>query len=339
MISLGRGYFEFSFSSAEDLRSVWSIGQWNLKPGLLRLFSWSQDFNPKHQNQTNAQCWVRIYGLPQEYWRPKIVFTIAGGLGIPICLDEATSKRTFGHFARVLVDIDLNSNLQNRILVDRDDFAFFVDVEYKRLPDFCTSCQNIGHSLANCKRKQGNDSSNHQERVFKPARKIYVPKHKDNIQQDGLDPSTDDQQQVIADNSEKDQKDHLVQNDSARHAQNQETVDPNPLLGFVTNADQNLVQEPVSNVEYISVQSPTNQHSADVGNVNNSIPYGRSLASASENQVDNSKDAVDDTIVEDSIFSSNLRTNSVTGIPVDSPVPLIPFSGRDINTPVSTPLA
>lgn len=52
---LARGYFEFSFSSYEDLRSVWAKGTLNLKPGLLRLFEWSKDFNARTQRQTHAQ--------------------------------------------------------------------------------------------------------------------------------------------------------------------------------------------------------------------------------------------------------------------------------------------
>lgn len=59
---------------------------------------------------------------------------------------------TFGHFARVLIDLDLNSKLRDKILLEREDYAFFVGVEYKRLPEFCSSCKNTGHSLVNCKK-------------------------------------------------------------------------------------------------------------------------------------------------------------------------------------------
>jgi hypothetical protein len=66
---------------------------------------------------TNAQIWIRIHGLAREYWRPHILFEIVGDLGSPLALDEATKKRTLHHFARILVDVDLNSNLRERILV------------------------------------------------------------------------------------------------------------------------------------------------------------------------------------------------------------------------------
>jgi hypothetical protein len=37
------------------------------------------------------------------------------------------------------------------MLVERNDFDFYVDVEYEKIPPFCNSCQIIGHSLKNYK--------------------------------------------------------------------------------------------------------------------------------------------------------------------------------------------
>jgi hypothetical protein len=154
--SLGKGYFEFSFSSLEDMQSVRTLGSWNLSPGYLKLFAWTHDFNPSMQQQSNAQVWIRIYGLAQEYWRPKFFFAIAGSIGTPICTDSASNKpkfdRDFGHFVRVLVDLDLKKPPVYKILVERIDFAFFVEIEYESLPDFCSFCNCIGHDVKVCKR-------------------------------------------------------------------------------------------------------------------------------------------------------------------------------------------
>jgi hypothetical protein len=156
IISLGKGFYEFTFSSLEDVKRVRSIPSWNINPGLLKLFAWSRDFNPKLQHNTSAQVWVRIYGLAQEYWHKSILFTIAGSLGTPICTDSVTAKpmheRTFGQFARVLVDIDISQPLRYKILVERKGFAFFVELDYEHIPDFCSSCNVIGHHVTNCKR-------------------------------------------------------------------------------------------------------------------------------------------------------------------------------------------
>jgi hypothetical protein len=158
LMSLGKGYYEFTFSSLEDMRSVRSIGSWSLAPGILKLFAWTTDFNPNLQQQTYAQVWIRIYGLSQEYWRPKILFAIASSIGTPICTDSFTNKpmldRIFGHYARVLVDLNWFQELRYRILVERVGFAFIVDVEYENLPDVCSNCNIIGHHVGNCKRKK-----------------------------------------------------------------------------------------------------------------------------------------------------------------------------------------
>jgi hypothetical protein len=179
VISLGKGFFEFSFSTLEDMRSVRSVGSWHLSPGLLKLFAWSKDFNPSMQQQSSAQVWIRIYGLSQEYWRPKILFAIASSVGIPICTDSFTNKpmldRSFGHFVRVFVDVNMTQDLRYRVLVERTGFAFFVDVEYENLPDFCDHCNIIGHKFDNCKkRKESAPKDNPVKKNTAPA-KHFVP--------------------------------------------------------------------------------------------------------------------------------------------------------------------
>jgi hypothetical protein len=189
IISLGKGYFEFTFSTLEDVRRVRSIPSWNINPGLLKLFAWTKDFNPKSQRNTSAQVWVKFFGLSQEYWHKNILFAIASSIGTPICVDSVTAKpmheRTFGQFARVLVDMDLSQPLRFKVLVERKGFAFFVELEYENVPDFCNNCQVIGHHVDNCRRWNMIDDMRNIDKDIvskkKPAvipKKIYVPTNK-----------------------------------------------------------------------------------------------------------------------------------------------------------------
>ncbi|AES72172.1 DUF4283 domain protein [Medicago truncatula] len=130
MAPLGNGYFEFVFTSLNDLCDVRSIGSSNLSPDFLSTFAWTADFNPHTVQQTVAQTWIHLHGV----------------LGTPLALDEVTKKITFGHFARVLIEIDITSDLHERILVERRNFDFYVDVEYEKLPLFYNSCK-ITNSL------------------------------------------------------------------------------------------------------------------------------------------------------------------------------------------------
>jgi hypothetical protein len=184
IISLGKGYFEFTFSSLADVRRVRSIPSWNLNPGILKFFAWTKDFNPKMQHNTSAQVWIKIFGLSQEYWHKTILFTIAGSLGTPICIDSITAKpmheRTFGQFARVLVEIDLMQPIRYKLLVERKGFAFFVDLEYEHIPAFCTECKMIGHDFENCRKWNMDAGLRHNKGIHmkqkaSESKQAYVP--------------------------------------------------------------------------------------------------------------------------------------------------------------------
>jgi len=156
MIPLGRVFFEFRFSTADDLRSVWSNDVWNLKPGLLHLSRWSLDFNLSNQTQTHSEVWVRFHYFPLEYWQDRIHFEIAGAIGTPIIIDDNTRNNSFGHYARVLVDINFAGFILDTLCVERDNFAFDIEIEYEHPPYFCFTCNSIGHSSDHCKKDHAN---------------------------------------------------------------------------------------------------------------------------------------------------------------------------------------
>lgn len=88
MVTFGRAFYEFQFDLMDDLRSLRSIGSWNLNPGVLRVFVWIPDFNPQSIKQTSYQGWARFHGLFRKYRCPKTLFEIGGTIGVPIALDE-----------------------------------------------------------------------------------------------------------------------------------------------------------------------------------------------------------------------------------------------------------
>ncbi|KAK0587194.1 hypothetical protein LWI29_018861 [Acer saccharum] len=99
----------------------------------------------------DLKVWVRLFNLSWEYWHPKIISDLARGIGVPLRLDKATSDGDFGHYARVLVDMDMSSVLPTLVLLERDEFhSSFTGVEYENLPAFCSTCSFIGHLPNSC---------------------------------------------------------------------------------------------------------------------------------------------------------------------------------------------
>jgi hypothetical protein len=135
---------------------------------LLKLFTWTKDFNPNIQHNISAQVWIHIYGLSHEYWSPKILFAIDSSVGTPLCSDVATSNsisdRTFGHFVRIFVDIDLTSKFKYKVLVEIKGYVFFVELDYDNLQDFCSNCRIIGHNIKKCRRTNEKNEKDHVRR-------------------------------------------------------------------------------------------------------------------------------------------------------------------------------
>ncbi|KAF1898841.1 hypothetical protein Lal_00018961 [Lupinus albus] len=103
IISLGRGFYKFAFSFVEDMRNICATGSWNLKPG-----------------------------LPQEYWCPNIIFTIVGGIGSPIALDEATTNRR--NSKKEMVDEGLSPSVNETAAAEpkQNGLNLIIDLHYNK---------------------------------------------------------------------------------------------------------------------------------------------------------------------------------------------------------------
>lgn len=67
----------------------------------------------------------------------RTLYEIAGAVGTPLLIDNVTRHRLYGHYGRILVDLDLSKDLFYEIMVEREGFAFPLAIEYEGLPDFC----------------------------------------------------------------------------------------------------------------------------------------------------------------------------------------------------------
>ncbi|KAL6206463.1 hypothetical protein ACLB2K_023711 [Fragaria x ananassa] len=149
LVPLGKGYFDIHFTIVDDLRRVWGRGTCSLANGLFRLAQWKPDFVPGEDlPYTHAQLWVRLYGLSQDYWHPQHLMEIARGVGTPLQLDRATIEREFGYYARVLVDVDVASDLPSSLMVERETHCFPIEVVYENM---CTRCRIVGHTSNRCR--------------------------------------------------------------------------------------------------------------------------------------------------------------------------------------------
>jgi len=98
-------------------------------------------------------------------------------------LTRNTRNHTFGHYARVLVDINMTGFLPDSLWVEREKYFFEIEIEYEKPPYFSFNWKSIGHSSDHCKNDLVNKNSF--EKVVtkidpvKPkqvSKQVFVPK-------------------------------------------------------------------------------------------------------------------------------------------------------------------
>jgi hypothetical protein len=86
----------------------------------------------------------------------KIILMTISSIGTPIFLVYTTSSKILGHFAWVLVDVDMSQVVKNRFFVEHEWYALFIClfifIDCEKLPMFCESCKVVGYSQDKCKK-------------------------------------------------------------------------------------------------------------------------------------------------------------------------------------------
>lgn len=65
--------------------------------------------------------------------------------------DSPTLNGDVGHFARILVEVDLTNSLHDFVILEVNGLDIEVELHYESLPLFCCACKNIGYRLSSCR--------------------------------------------------------------------------------------------------------------------------------------------------------------------------------------------
>ncbi|XP_057808500.1 uncharacterized protein LOC131022977 [Salvia miltiorrhiza] len=164
IIPMGKSFYTIKFNTAEDKSLVQKSTSWELPFGTMRLRECVRYFDPYKEISSLCEVWMHIYYLPLEFWTLDVITGIGRAMGSPIKVDGASARGAAGHYARILLEINLSRPLPEALLVDGDERSFHVEFEFEQLPAFCSKCKITGHSIDKCNKikNKSKDDSRHE---------------------------------------------------------------------------------------------------------------------------------------------------------------------------------
>ncbi|GAV66714.1 DUF4283 domain-containing protein [Cephalotus follicularis] len=145
----GTFLFKFDNSAARDL--VLSNGPWEVWGAYLALRRWEEGMSLSKDSFSTIPVWVKLANVPSELWTKQGLSYVANALGVPLCMDAATTAGNRLSFARVCIEMKASSNFPTSYKVRRRNGTLVeVLVQYAWKPSPCSECKVFDHSSKQC---------------------------------------------------------------------------------------------------------------------------------------------------------------------------------------------
>lgn len=142
--SLARGWFALHFSKAEYtdliLAKYWHI---EMTPVLLK--RWSPLFDPEWEQIGAGPIWVRLPGLPLQFWSEAVFIKIGNALGTYLEYDKTYVQTKKRALARILVHLDTREGLEEKITLKWRHYTRIQILDYEGVSFRCRRCHKVGH--------------------------------------------------------------------------------------------------------------------------------------------------------------------------------------------------
>ncbi|GAA0173496.1 hypothetical protein LIER_43948 [Lithospermum erythrorhizon] len=152
---MGKGLFVFQMESEEARQGALEKGPWSFSRRPLILKPWSVGMALEKPDVDNLPIWVQYPHLPIDLWTPEALSRISSQLGKPLFADRNTSEQRRLGYARVCVEVKVESTLFEEIPIKyANGYVHYQKVHYEWVPSKCMKCKVFGHNDQQCKATQ-----------------------------------------------------------------------------------------------------------------------------------------------------------------------------------------
>ncbi|KAG5548392.1 hypothetical protein RHGRI_013920 [Rhododendron griersonianum] len=146
VLSNDEGFFFFQFDKVGAFREVIEACPWHFGGRLLVLQQWHPHMCLQKELVSKIPIWVQLYNVPLELWTAQGLSYVASAIGRPLYADRMTETCKRLNYAKVCVEVDVDSELLDSfdvVLANGDTFT--IKAWYPWKPLKCDKCKVFGH--------------------------------------------------------------------------------------------------------------------------------------------------------------------------------------------------
>lgn len=146
---LVRGWFSITFDRKVQVDWVlernWFFGK---RPILFK--RWTPLFDAQKEKMGESPVWVKLPGLPLQFWTDSVFVSIGNTLGTFLEADKSYIQTKDRSVARILVSLNPREGLADAMTLHYRDLEFLQTLDYEHLPFRCNRCHECGHLAKEC---------------------------------------------------------------------------------------------------------------------------------------------------------------------------------------------
>ena len=145
-IDLGNEFFLIRFSIAEDRARVLKAGPWFVGGHYLSIRCWEPNFRAETAKLSVAAVWIRLSGLPIEYYESSVLKDIGLAIRPVLRIDTQIVMEVRGCFARLCIQVNFDKLIIKLIKIG----GLRQPMQYEGINALCFSCGHVGHKTEGC---------------------------------------------------------------------------------------------------------------------------------------------------------------------------------------------
>jgi len=149
LTTLARGWFMTKFGKGETLEWVLRHNYCFCRERIL-FKNWNPLFDAQTEKVGEILVWVRLPGLPPQFWTVEVFRAIRNTLCIFLEKDMSFLETRDKRLARILVRLDPREGMVEEIHLKYKELTFTQIMDYEHLPFHCHRCHKYGNLARDC---------------------------------------------------------------------------------------------------------------------------------------------------------------------------------------------